>query len=62
MSIKEHLIKNISIKPAPNSEYALISEVHVSTVTISLVKQLPYIRPVYMYMSLRTGLYITILV
>ena len=24
-----------TIKPAPNSEYALISEVHVSTVTIS---------------------------
>ena len=45
MSIKVHLIKkhfDKTIKPAPNSEYALISEVHVSTVTISLVKQLPY--------------------
>ena len=31
MSIKVHLIKDNRIKPAPNSEYALISEVHLTT-------------------------------
>ena len=31
MSIKVRLIKNIRVKPAPNSEYAFISKVRLTT-------------------------------